>query len=99
MKEIQKTELVPFPSADPAENFEFSCTADAGSFTFSFKWLNDRWNLWVTLPDGEVRQAGVLPGVTSWSESSGYGLVFETSLEQIDFSSLFLTELYILTWL
>jgi hypothetical protein len=99
MQTVKTKELVPWPNGELAENFQFSTSASGGVFNFHFKWLNDRWNLWVTLPDGEVRQAGVLPGVTSWSESSGYGLVFETSLEQIEFSSLFLTELYILTWL
>ena len=99
MKEIQKAEHVPFPSADPSENFEFSCTADAGSFTFHFKWLNDRWNLWVTLPDGSIRQAGVEPNVTSWTGFDDYGLIFRTSLPEIDYSSLFLTEMVLITWL
>ena len=99
MKDIEKTELVPFPSADPAENFEFSCTADAGSFTFRFKWLNDRWNVWVTLPDGSVRQAGTEPNVVSWTGFDDYGLMFKTSLPVIDFNSLFLTEMVLITWL
>ena len=99
MQTVKTKELVPFPNGDITENFEFSCTAQGGVFNFHFKWLNDRWNLWVTLPDGTVRQAGVQPGVTSWSESKGYGLIFETALPVIDYSSLFLTELYILTWL
>lgn len=96
---IKQKERIPFPSGDITENFTFSCSASGGAFTFHFKWLNDRWNLWVTLPDGSVRQAGVLPGVTSWSEFDDYGLVFETVLENIDYNSLFLTEMYILTWL
>ena len=99
MQTYKLKEKVPFPSGELSENFTFTCTATDGLFEFHFKWLNDRWNLWVTLPNGEVRQAGVLPGVVSWSECSSYGLVFETVLETIDYSSLFLTELYILTWL
>ena len=99
MKAISKTELVPFPSEDPQENFEFSCTADVGSFTFHFKWLNGRWNCWVTLPDGSVRQAGVEPNVVSWTGYDDYGLVFQTSLPAIDFNSLFLTEMVLITWL
>ena len=99
MQTVKLKERVPFPDGDITENFEFSTSASGGNFTFHFKWLNDRWNCWVTLPDGEVRQAGVLPGVTSWSEAKNYGLIFETSLPVIDYSSLFLSELYILTWL
>ena len=99
MKAISKTELVPFPSEDPQENFEFSCTADAGNFTFHFKWMCGRWNCWVTLPDGSVRQAGVEPNVVSWTGYDDYGLVFQTSLPAIDFNSLFLTEMVLITWL
>lgn len=99
MQTIDTKELIEFPSGDLADNFEFSCATDNGYFTFHFKWLNDKWNLWVTLPDGEIRQAGVEPGVISWSEFSDYGLVFETLLETIDYNSLFLTELYLIKWL
>lgn len=96
---IKQKERIPFPSGDVSENFSFSCSAQGGAFTFHFKWFNDRWNLWVTMPDGSVRQAGVYPGVTSWSEFDDYGLVFETVMESIDYNSLFLTEMYLITWL
>lgn len=99
MQTVKTKELVPWPSGEATENFKFSCSAQGGVFDFQFKWINGRWDVWVTLPSGEVRQAGVLPGVTSWSESKNYGLIFETNLPVIDYGSLFLTELYILTWL
>lgn len=99
MQTVYIRERVPFPNGELTENFDFSCNAEGGVFNFHFKWLNDRWNLWVTLPDGRVRQAGVQPGVVSWSESEDYGLLFETNLPVIDYNSLFLTELYILTWI
>ena len=99
MQTENKRELVPWPNGNLAANFQFDATADAGNFTFHFKWLKGSWKLWVTLPDGEVRQAGVLPEVISWSEFDDYGIVIETDMESIDFNSLFLTELYIITWL
>lgn len=99
MQTIKTKELVSFPNSEITENFSFSCSAEAGMFTFHFKWLNDRWNVWVTLPDGSVRQAGVVPGVISWSECKNYGLLFESNLSTVDYKSLFLTEMYILTWL
>lgn len=98
MQTVKTEEKVSWPSGELSQNFEFSCSVEGGVFTFHFKWLNDRWNLWVTLPDGEVRQAGVIPGVVSWSESKGYGLMFKSDLGTVDYNSLFLTELYILTW-
>ena len=98
MQQIKTKEKIPWPTGDYSENFEFSASGADGVFVFNFKWLNDQWNVWVQLPDGEVRQAAVLPGVISWSECTGYGLVFETSLTKIEYASLFLTELYVLKW-
>ena len=99
MQTIDTTELLPFPSSNISENFTFECSTTYGVFIFHFKWLNNRWNLWVTLPSGEVRQAGVYPGVMSWSEFSDYGLIFQTNMESIDYNSLFATEMYLIKWL
>lgn len=99
MQTEKQRELIPFPTSEPADNFQFNCAAEAGLFSFHFKWLNDKWNLWVTLPDGTVRQAGTEPGVISWSEFDDFGLVIKSDMETIDKSSLFLTEMYLITWL
>lgn len=99
MQTEKQRELIPFPTSEPADNFQFDCAAEAGLFSFHFRWLNDKWNLWVTLPDGTVRQAGTEPGVISWSEFDDFGLVIESDMETIDKSSLFLTEMYLITWL
>lgn len=98
MKTAKKMERIPFPDMEITENFQFNCACESGSFTFLFKWLNGRWNLWVTFPDGSVRQAGVEPNVASWSAFSDYGLIFATNLSKIDYNSLFLTEMALLTW-
>lgn len=98
MKEITSASLVSWPSDEVQENFSFDTMSEDGTFTFEFKWLNERWNCWVTLPDGTVKQAGVYPNVISWSGSLDYGLVFSTNLTEINFNSLFLTSLYILKW-
>ena len=99
MQTETQRELISWPGGELVENFTFDATAEAGNFSLHFKWLNDRWNLWVTLPSGEIRQAGVQPDVISWSEFDDFGLVFVTDMENIDFNSLFLTELYLITWL
>ena len=98
MKEYKTKELVPWPSAEPVENFSFTCTTESGLFEFHFKWLKDKWNLWVTLPDGTVRQAGTEPNVTSWTGCQDYGIVIEAELESIGFDALYHTELFVLTW-
>ena len=98
MQGYKQLELVPFPNGDIQDNIEFETIASAGTFTFKFKWLNNRWNLWVTLPDGTVREAGVQPNVISWSGFRDFGLIFNTQLQLIDYSSLFLTEMYLITW-
>lgn len=99
MQTIKTKELIPFPGASESENFKFNCSTTYGNFLFHFKWLNGRWNLWVTTPEGEVRQAGVYPGVMSWSEFNDYGLIFQTNMDGIGFHSLFTTEMYLIKWL
>lgn len=95
---VKSYEIISFPDQDPVENFEFYSNTSNGTFKFHFKWINDAWSCWVTLPDNSVRQAGVYPNVVNWTGFSDYGLVFSTPLASIDFSSLFLTELDLIKW-
>lgn len=98
MNTIKAINKVTFPEGDITDNFSFSAIHPDGVFDFHFRYMNERWNLWVTLPSGEVRCAGVEPNVVSWSGFLDYGLVFETDMTEISKSSLLLTTLYILTW-
>ena len=98
MRNVTKIELIPFPDTELKENFSFSCTASDGEFEFYFKYLNDRWNLWVKTPDEKTCPCGTYPNVINWSGHNKYGFIFKTSLSKIDYSSLFLTEFYLLTW-
>ena len=98
MNTISTAELISWPDTEPQDNFSFQSVTSEGAFTFNFKWINDAWSLWVTLPDETVRQAGVYPNVVSWTGYPDYGLVFQTSLEDITYNSLFSTSLYILSW-
>lgn len=97
-KQIKSASKVNWPNSEPLENFSFSTSDESGIFEFKFKWLNDRWNCWVTLPDGTTRQAGVYPNAVSWSGFLDYGLVFLTDLKTITFDQLYMTEVYILKW-
>lgn len=98
MKDSKSVELIQWPNFELVENFQFDAITSAGTITLQFKWLNDRWNLWVTLPDGTVREAGVYPGVLSWSGFNDYGLLFKSNVAEIDYSSLLLTEVYFIVW-
>lgn len=98
MKDIKSATQVAWPTTDLTDNFSFSTLHPDGVFKFTFRYFNDRWNCWVTLPDGETRAAGVEPLVTSWTGFLDYGILFNTSLLKIDRDSLFTTELIILKW-
>jgi hypothetical protein len=88
------TYLVPYPTAiDGLFSFDFSAKIPEGRFRFAFKWINEVWNLWVTLPDGSVRRAGVYPGDTSWTGFIDYGIKITTPLKTIGFSNLTNTNL------
>lgn len=98
MNAITGASLVNWPANTTTDNFEFSTIDKDGAFTFLFKWMNDRWNCWVTLPDNSVREAGVYPNVVNWVSALDFGLVFKTDLTEISHDSLFMTELYIVKW-
>lgn len=98
MNGIKAMEAVKFPDGDISENFTFSVVHPDGVFEFHFRYMNDRWNLWVTLPSGEKRCGGVVPNVVSWAGFLDYGLIFVTDMTEITRNTLTLTSLYILTW-
>lgn len=98
MNGIKTMEAVKFPDGDLSDNFTFSVIHPDGVFEFHFRWMNDRWNLWVTLPSGEKRTAGVEPNVPSWAGFLDYGLIFITETTEITRNGLQLTTPYILTW-
>ena len=98
MKGIKTANLVSWPSGDIKDNFTFSAVHPDGVFEFKFRYFNDRWNAWCTLPSGEVRAFGTEPQVMSWMGFLDYGIFFDTDLPVIDRNSLFNTSLYIVTW-
>lgn len=98
MQTVTAATLISWPEATVNKSLTFTTLYADGVFTFTFKWLNGRWNCWVTLPSGDIREAGVYPNVVSWSEYDDFGILFATDLSVIDQSSLTLTEMYLLTW-
>lgn len=98
MKDIKSANLVSWPSGDLEDNFTFTTVHPDGAFEFRFRYFNDRWNGWCTLPSGEVRAFGIEPRVPSWIGFLDYGILIDTELPVIDRNSLFTTSLYILTW-
>ncbi len=73
---------VPNLPADPV-NFTFSSNLPPGKFTFRWQWFLNVWNLWVTLPTGEIRQAGVYPNAISWTGFRDYYMQFLTTNAEI----------------
>lgn len=80
MKQAKSLNLINLPAIDPGVvAFTFTTQTQDGAWTFVFKYVNGRWNAWVTLPSGEVRQAGCVPDVVNWSGFLDFGLVLISS--------------------
>ena len=75
---------VSFPElpADPF-NFTFTTTLPQGQFLFKFMWFNDVWNMWITLPTGEIRQVGMYPNSVNWTGFIDYYVQMVTTLDSI----------------
>lgn len=99
MREVKSASRVVWPDAQILENFYFECVDTDGTFIFEFKWIEGRWRCWVTTPSGEVRQIGIYPNALSGVGFLDYGFDLRTDRAEIDFDSLFETELYIVKWL
>lgn len=98
MRQVKAVELIPFPANTDADNFTFDCMTERGTFSFNFRYFSKTWHCWVTLPDGIERQIGVYPNVVSDTGNTNFGFVFKTDMPEIGKSSLFFTELYLLSW-
>ena len=64
-------------------NFVFTSNLPSGRFGFKFMWFNNIWNLWITLPSGEIRQAGMYPNTISWTGFFDYYFRVLTTLDSI----------------
>lgn len=98
MKAIKTMQNVPWPEGDLTEDFTFNAIHPDGVFNFDFKYFNNRWNCWCTLPSGEKRIVGIEPNITSWNGFLNYGILIKTYLQKINKNSLPLTSLYIISW-
>lgn len=97
-KKAKSVYIVNWPQLDGVYNFTFKTNINGGTFSFEFKWLNDCWNGWCTLPTGEKRSLGVFPNTPNWTGSNDYGLIFGSELDTIGFNDLFKTSLAVLEW-
>jgi hypothetical protein len=100
MKAIRNNYRVNYPTvADGTVAFEFSTDLALGRFTFTFKWLNAQWNGWATLPGGEVRPFGCIPGVVDWTEFTDYGVVLDSFMPVLGLGDLVpSSSMYLLQW-
>jgi hypothetical protein len=87
---------VSFPelSADPF-NFTFTTTLPFGTVAFKFMWFNEVWNIWLTLPTGEIRQMGGFPNSVDWTGFDDYYAQLVTMLDSIGQNDLSKTTLMV----
>lgn len=99
MQDIKELYSVAFPqSTETPIDFKFSTVHPEGVFQFRFRFFQNRWNGWCTLPSGEIRAFGIEPNVISWTGFVDFGLVFITDLPEISRNNLFLTKLFLISW-
>jgi hypothetical protein len=98
-KTIGEAYQVNLPSVDAeVVSFSFEATIGGATFQFTFKWLNETWNGWATLPSGEVRQFGCIPNVLNWTGFPDYGVVLVSEKVAIGFGDLIGSTMYVVTW-
>ena len=100
MKAVRQNFLINYPTgADGTVAFGFPSDTALGRFAFTFRWLNSAWNGWATLPSGEVRAFGCIPGCVDWTEFTDYGIVLDSGLAALGLTDLVPNStLYLLEW-
>lgn len=63
-----------------------------------FQWINSAWAFSVTFPDGSVRLASAIPGVTAWTAYPDYGIVLTSDLTTLGQNDLSTASLYWIVW-
>ena len=97
-KTISEQYIISWPDVDLQDNFTFSVMLPDGRFSFLFKYINERWNVWCTVPDGTTREAGAEPNVVNWTGFIDYGLVFASDAPEISHDELFNSKLVLIKW-
>ena len=97
-KESKRVEQITWPEVELQEDFQFDVVTEDGNFNLHFIWQNERWDCFATIPDGTVRQAGVVPNLCSWTGFRDYGISFKSDLDSFTYETLFDSEIYICVW-
>jgi len=84
---------------DP-QAFKFQVKTNDGTFELSYRWdtIRELWLLYVTLPDGTIRQAGIFPNDISWTPWSDFGFYVEANSNGIGQNDLLNVNQYIVVW-
>jgi hypothetical protein len=99
MNPIKNIFLVNIPQGDTdAVSFNFATNNQDGAWNFLLEWNGARWNGWATLPSGEVRQFGCIPGVINWTGFPDFGLVWLSSLAAFGQPDIFGASLVLIDW-
>jgi len=60
------------------KQFSFSTNILAAAWQFTFRWMDTYWALFVDVPSGTRRPAGVYPNAKSWTGYGDYTVEFVT---------------------
>ena len=80
---------VSIPTIDSdVRQFSFSTNILSTAWQFTFRWMDTYWALFVDVPDGTRRPAGVKPNAPSWTGYGDYTVEFVTDKPEIGLTTL-----------
>jgi hypothetical protein len=99
MRPIKTICLVNIAQGDTsAVNFQFETKNQDGAWQLNLMWTGSQWIGWATLPSGEVRLFGCIPGVINWTGYTDFGLVWVSPLAAFGQPDIFNSALLLLDW-
>jgi len=101
-KSIQTAYRLSMPDVigENPQAFKFQAKTGHGTFGFGYRWdtIREIWLLYVTLPSGVIRQAGIFPNDISWTPWDDFGFYVESNADSIGQNDLNKINQYILVW-
>lgn len=79
-------------------NFTFTSSLPDGDYEFTFRYFNDKWNVYVFDPLGNGRVASVYPNVIAFGQYPDFSIQFTSDFQSIGLNDLAYVSMYILYW-
>ena len=81
-------------------SFSYNVKTPSGNFNLRYRWNTENltWAVFITMPDGSVRQSGIFPNNVNWTAYPDFGFATLSDQASIGQNDLLNVQHYIIVW-